>query len=161
MTAKRPGKKHFTASVLVENRSQFLLLRHEKLNMWLYPGGHVEPDEEPQDAALRELEEEVGVTAPLICCGVQGSHPIDVDGETVVELTMPLSVLCEKIPDSDGGHHWHIDMIYLAQMSDEGRAMLAGRSGLCWASPHEAATLDTPGEMPSLMRKARAFLAGQ
>ena len=43
------------------------------------PGGHVDPDEDPADAALRELEEECGVkgeSAELICVkGKKGRDP--------------------------------------------------------------------------------------
>jgi 8-oxo-dGTP diphosphatase len=31
---------------------------------WEFPGGKIEPDEEPAEAALRELREETGLTAP-------------------------------------------------------------------------------------------------
>jgi 8-oxo-dGTP diphosphatase len=70
MPTERSGAKHFTASVLVENRGEFLLLYHRKLSMWLHPGGHVEADEEPQDAVLRELEEETAINVPLVSCGL-------------------------------------------------------------------------------------------
>jgi ADP-ribose pyrophosphatase YjhB (NUDIX family) len=32
-----------------------LLVYHRKLAMWLPPGGHVEPNELPDDAAVREV----------------------------------------------------------------------------------------------------------
>ncbi|MGH3820933.1 MAG: NUDIX domain-containing protein, partial [Pseudonocardiaceae bacterium] len=33
---------------------------------WMLPGGHVEPDENPAEAALREVTEETGLTARLL-----------------------------------------------------------------------------------------------
>lgn len=59
-----PG--HFTASafVLRPGRCELLLIHHRKLELWLQPGGHVEPsDADPWAAARRELEEETGLTA--------------------------------------------------------------------------------------------------
>jgi 8-oxo-dGTP pyrophosphatase MutT (NUDIX family) len=58
-----PG--HITASgfVLSPDRSKALLIFHQKLQLWLQPGGHIEPEDESVEAAcLRELEEETGVT---------------------------------------------------------------------------------------------------
>lgn len=158
MKARREGTKHFTASILVENNGEFLLLFHEKLNMWLYPGGHVEPNEEPQDAALRELEEEAAIAVSLLSCAIQPALEVEIDHATAAELPMPLSMLCEKILEKQGGHHWHIDMIYLARASDEQRETLMGRTGFQWATPEAAARLRCPSELPSLMRKAQSVL---
>jgi 8-oxo-dGTP diphosphatase len=157
MNFERTGEKHFTASVLVENRGAFLLLFHHKLGMWLYPGGHVEPNEEPQDAARRELEEEVAISAELLCCGAAPAARLEVD-HTVAELPVPLAVLSEMIPNKGGGHHWHIDMVYLARVSDDQRAHLTDRQKFRWVSPDQAAGLRCPRELPSLMRKAQAVL---
>lgn len=55
---KRAGVKHFTASGLIEHQGRFLVLFHHKLGMWLYPGGHIEENEEPQDALVREILED-------------------------------------------------------------------------------------------------------
>ena len=57
-----PG--HFTASAFVLNpeKTSILLIFHEKLQMWLQPGGHIEPgDHSLESAARRELLEETGV----------------------------------------------------------------------------------------------------
>jgi 8-oxo-dGTP pyrophosphatase MutT (NUDIX family) len=59
-----PG--HFTASafVLSPDKKRLLLILHRKLNLWLQPGGHVEPtDRNLVDAAEREVKEETGLRA--------------------------------------------------------------------------------------------------
>ncbi len=43
-----------------------LLHRHRKLGTWLPPGGHIEKDELPDDAAVREVGEETGVRVELV-----------------------------------------------------------------------------------------------
>jgi 8-oxo-dGTP pyrophosphatase MutT (NUDIX family) len=37
------------------------MLKHKKLGKWLPPGGHIEPNELPDDAACREVLEETGL----------------------------------------------------------------------------------------------------
>ncbi len=49
------GIRHFTASAIVfDDTGRVLLVHHNKLGQWLYPGGHVNPDEDPaQKVSLR------------------------------------------------------------------------------------------------------------
>ncbi len=60
-----PG--HFTASGFVTDptNSRMLVIHHRRLDMWLQPGGHVEPtDPTLLAAAVREVLEETGVAVP-------------------------------------------------------------------------------------------------
>jgi 8-oxo-dGTP pyrophosphatase MutT (NUDIX family) len=63
-----PG--HFTASgfVVSPDGSSLLLIHHRRLDRWMQPGGHIDPeDPSPLLAAAREVEEETGVaTVPLM-----------------------------------------------------------------------------------------------
>lgn len=43
-----------------------LLVDHKKANLWLPPGGHVEPQEHPQDTVQREIKEELGIDADFL-----------------------------------------------------------------------------------------------
>ena len=43
-----------------------LLRLHEKYNLWTGPGGHIDPGEDCNEAALREVWEEVGLTVELL-----------------------------------------------------------------------------------------------
>ena len=54
-------KIDFTASVFIVNGDAVLLGKHEKFHRWLQPGGHIELDEDPNEAALREVKEETGL----------------------------------------------------------------------------------------------------
>ena len=74
-----PG--HFTGSafVLSPDLNSMLLIFHEKLKLWLQPGGHVDPaDPSMLAAAARELAEETGVTQPLMHPKVEGPLAIDI-----------------------------------------------------------------------------------
>jgi len=59
-------KPEGTSILLVNNRNKVLLMLRDDLphipcpNMWDLPGGHVEPNEAPDDCIRRELHEELG-----------------------------------------------------------------------------------------------------
>jgi 8-oxo-dGTP diphosphatase len=58
-------------AILYQNDRYLMQLRDNKPNIiypgvWAFFGGHIEPDENPEVAVLRELEEEIGYTAPQV-----------------------------------------------------------------------------------------------
>jgi 8-oxo-dGTP pyrophosphatase MutT (NUDIX family) len=77
---------------------------HRKLAMWLPPGGHIEPDELPDDAAVREVREETGVLCELV-----GERALA--REYPRQLIRPEGVQLERI----GPGHEHIDLVYFAR----------------------------------------------
>jgi 8-oxo-dGTP pyrophosphatase MutT (NUDIX family) len=61
----REHGRHFTVAVFVVRDGRVLLHWHRKLGMWLPPGGHIERNELPDEAAAREVLEETGVEVEL------------------------------------------------------------------------------------------------
>lgn len=55
--------KHLVSYFVVVDDGHILLVDHKNARLWLPPGGHVEPDEDPRQTVLRELEEELGFKA--------------------------------------------------------------------------------------------------
>ncbi|MFF7471025.1 NUDIX domain-containing protein [Streptomyces sp. NPDC008092] len=60
--------------VLDDTRGQLLLVAHRKAGLWLPPGGHVEPGEDPWAAVVRECREELGIEATA--SSVTGELPL-------------------------------------------------------------------------------------
>ena len=48
-----------------DDHGRLLLMRESQTALWHTVGGMVDPDETPSDAALREAEEETGLTVRL------------------------------------------------------------------------------------------------
>lgn len=63
-----PTVKHVVAGVLVKNGDILICqrTRHQTMPLkWEFPGGKIEPGEQPRDALRRELEEELGIDAQV------------------------------------------------------------------------------------------------
>jgi ADP-ribose pyrophosphatase YjhB (NUDIX family) len=107
--------REFTVAVFVVHADRVLLHYHRKLDMWLPPGGHIEPNELPDDAALREVAEETGVRARLI-----GERAIDVPSPPYPrQLARPAGIQLENI----AADHQHIDLVYFAVPEPGGDAL--------------------------------------
>ncbi|HPT08252.1 MAG TPA: NUDIX domain-containing protein [bacterium] len=101
-------EKHFTASALIVHNKKVLLVNHLKLGVWLYPGGHVEKDENPDQTLIREVKEETGLDVEIISQKDDCFSDIAAD---VCSLHIPYAVLCELV-----GNHYHNDLIYLCRV---------------------------------------------
>jgi ADP-ribose pyrophosphatase YjhB (NUDIX family) len=125
-----------------------LLLMHGKLAMWLPPGGHVDPNELPDDAAVREVLEETGVRAELI--GERASRV-----GAPVPLTRPEGIQLELIRPG----HEHIDLVYFAR--PRGGEIVASaeceRAG--WYHLDELEALGVNAEIRDWSRRAVAAVA--
>jgi ADP-ribose pyrophosphatase YjhB (NUDIX family) len=105
--------RHFVATVYVVNDGATALHYHERLGMWLPPGGHLERDELPTGAAVREVREELGLEVELV--GPVG----DFDTGTVSSLPRPRHLLLEDIHEHADGTvgHQHVDFVYYGAVS--------------------------------------------
>ncbi len=124
-------KIDFTVAIFVVSQGRVLLIHHRKLNKWLPLGGHVELDEDPEIAALREAKEESGFDVELI-----GERPPTTEPGTRA-LIAPRFLDIHRITNT----HEHIGMIYWARPKN-GTLALSGEEhhDIRWCL---AADLDT------------------
>ena len=112
MSESRRTRKHFTATAFVVRGDATLLHWHKRLARWLPPGGHIEQDEEPAEAALREVREETGLVCEIVA--TSPSHAF----AQPRQLPAPYTILLEDIPDAREPAHQHIDLIYFVRLVD-------------------------------------------
>jgi 8-oxo-dGTP pyrophosphatase MutT (NUDIX family) len=140
--------RDFTVAVFVVRGDRVLLHLHRRLERWLPPGGHIEPNELPDSAAVREVLEETGVAVEL----VGPSENMATGLGQPVQLTRPIGVqLAEIGPDG----HQHIDLVYLARGLDD------GNDEATWFSAEELDDLELTDEVRQWCRIALRKLPGR
>ena len=98
-------KIDFTVAIFVVHEGKILVIHHRNLNKWLPLGGHIELDEDPEIAALREAKEESGLDVELL-----GERP-PTTGPGTRALIAPRFLDIHRITST----HEHIGMIYWAR----------------------------------------------
>ena len=110
-------RRHFTVTGFVSWHGHTLLHWHRKNQMWLPPGGHVEPDEDPWQAVLREVTEETGLAVSVL--PTTPVFPYDIP----VQLPAPATIMVEEIPETPmEPAHQHLDLIYFTRPTAAGGA---------------------------------------
>lgn len=100
-------KIDFTVSIFISRDQKVLFIFHKQLQRWLPIGGHIELDEHPEQAALREAKEESGLDVEL----VGEKSPIQKEAGFLPLLApdyMDMHLIKEP--------HWHIGLIYFAKV---------------------------------------------
>jgi 8-oxo-dGTP pyrophosphatase MutT (NUDIX family) len=104
-------ERQFTATVYIFQNQKVLLHLHKKLGKWLPPGGHLELNETPPEAARREVLEETGLEIEFI-----EQENLKIDGYNAKNFERPFLCLLENVPAyKDKPAHQHMDFIYLAK----------------------------------------------
>lgn len=99
----------FAVSVFVVHEGKVLFIKHKQLGIWLSVGGHVELDEDPEAAALREAKEESGLDVELM-----GSRaPVEMTNGR--QLIAPAYMDIHRISPT----HRHIGMVYFARAKSQ------------------------------------------
>ena len=110
---------HLTGSgfILDASRERVLLLHHRRLDRWLQPGGHGEGETDPRAIALREIEEETGLSAGDLTA-FPDERLLDVDVHRI-----PARPGEPEHPHLDLRYGFTTDVVARARVSDESRAL--------------------------------------
>ncbi len=127
--------RHFVATVYVVHDGATALHAHDKLDMWLPPGGHIDRDEVPHEAATREVREELGLDPTLV------APTANIDSPTVQSIPQPQQFLLEDINTCDGTvGHQHIDFVFYGTVESRDITPTAGEQPADdweWLTPTE------------------------
>jgi len=128
-------KIDFTVAIFVVRGGKILLIHHRQLDKWLPLGGHIELDEDPEQAALREAKEESGLDVELL-----GERP-PTTGPGTRALIAPRFLDIHRINPT----HEHIGMIYWARPKNGNLSLAASEHhDIRWCSTLELDSLQPP-----------------
>ncbi len=134
------GREISAGVILVRNRSQREYLLLDYGSHWDFPKGHIEPGEDPQATAARELQEETGIRDARFVPGFKESmrYFYRKAGEGMLKVVI----------------------FFLAETPTGEVTLSHEHSGYLWLPYEEAVMRLTFKNARELLAKARAFLDG-
>lgn len=100
----------FVATAYIVHGGRILLVDHKKVGLWLPVGGHIELDEDPDEAMAREISEECGLEVEIV------SEKPEFAGAGK-PLFRPRFMDIHKY--GDGSPHQHINLVYFAKAQSD------------------------------------------
>lgn len=116
----------FTVAAYIVNKGKVALVNHLQLKRWVPVGGHIELNEDPEEALFREVKEETGIDKDQLT--VLSTKPkIKSDGTKF--LFTPSFLDIHKITDT----HRHVGITYLLESKTDKLILAADEhKGISW-----------------------------
>ncbi len=114
----------FTIGVYIVYKNKVLLIDHKALKMWLPVGGHIELDEDPDQAVIREAKEESGLDIEII------AEKGLIENKLTKALFRPEVVNIHPITKT----HRHIGLFYFARSKSSKVKLEDARNQIKWFS---------------------------
>lgn len=121
----------FTITAIVVHQDKALLINHPRYNKWLSPGGHIELDEDPEQALYREIEEETGLKVTIL----NAKPPVMEEGVKPIPTPSFIDVHPANLP------HKHIGLVYVAVAESAQNVLSDEHTDFAWVGADE---LDDP-----------------
>lgn len=125
--------RHFTVSIFIVHEDKVLLHSHKKAKKILPLGGHIEVNELPEEACIREALEESGLNISLFNpVNIELKKSCELEGEKL--LVNPMHTIFGEITPE----HSHIDFVYYASTKSYETKPADGESNLLkWYTKEE------------------------
>ncbi|MBD3361394.1 NUDIX domain-containing protein [Candidatus Woesearchaeota archaeon] len=130
---------------VIMNNNKTLLIHHRKLNIWVPAGGHIDENEVPDDALLREIKEETQLDVEII-----NNCQLLPEGNTRRNLAVPFHSNLHSVGDHD-----HCCFFYLCKaLNPENLKINKESIDYKWISKEEVDNDFIPAEIKKILKKA-------
>jgi len=102
-------KTDLVVAGFIFKEDKVLLIHHKKLNKWLPPGGHINKDETPDEALIREIKEETNLDVEII-----NKSDLPLEGDVKKQLALPFYINVHSVDDHD-----HCCLFYLCNLNNK------------------------------------------
>lgn len=120
-------KYDFIVTVFIVYGGKVLLVNHPRYNKWIPMGGHIELDEDPEEALFREIKEETGLEVTIL----SERPPVASPGTKFLLTPSYLDVHEANAP------HKHISLTYFAKAKTDAYILSTEHDAIKWFSTEE------------------------
>jgi 8-oxo-dGTP diphosphatase len=112
----------FVITVYIVHDNKVLIVHHPRYDMWIPMGGHIELDEDPEEALFREIKEETGLDVEIL-----SSKPTIKQNDTKFILTPRFIDVHKANPP-----HKHIALVYFARAKNNNHILSDEHTEIRW-----------------------------
>ena len=142
-------KTDLTVAGYIFNNNKLLLIHHNKLDKWLPVGGHIEKDETPDEALLREIKEETNLDVEIL-----NNSDIPLEGNVKKNLSIPFYVNIHSVGDHD-----HCSFFYICKALNTNELQINKElKDFRWFSRQDLDKDFIPVDVKNIALKAFSFL---
>jgi 8-oxo-dGTP diphosphatase len=146
-------KIDFVVEVFIVYKDKVLLRIHDKFKIWLSVGGHIELDEDPNQAVLREVKEEVGLDIKLYDQNQLLKHGDEKDRQLIPPVGLGRHFVSST--------HEHVCHIYFATSDTDNVIPEKETDVWKWVTAEELETMDLKPDIAFYAKEALKRLGGK
>ncbi len=138
-------KTDLTVAGYIFNGDKVLLIHHAKLDLWLPVGGHIDPNETPDMALVREIKEEVNLDVSIL-----GKSNVSEVGNVRRNCALPFHTNVHSVGDHD-----HYGLFYVCDVVDASALKHNHElKGVGWFSLSDLEDSRIPSDVREIAREA-------